>query len=97
MPALGGPGRHEGLVVSEDQKDRAVVLGAGMAGLLAARVLADHYPEVVLVDRDRVLGVRDARRGVPQGHHAHGLLAKGQQILEELFPVSRRSCPTPVC
>jgi flavin-dependent dehydrogenase len=39
--------------VSEDQKDRAVVLGAGMAGLLAARVLADHYPEVVLVDRDR--------------------------------------------
>ncbi|HEX5400844.1 MAG TPA: FAD-dependent oxidoreductase [Pseudonocardiaceae bacterium] len=72
--------------MSEDHMDRAVVLGAGMAGLLAARVLADHFSDVVLIDRDRVIGVSDARRGVPQGRHAHGLLAKGQQILEQLFP-----------
>jgi 2-polyprenyl-6-methoxyphenol hydroxylase-like FAD-dependent oxidoreductase len=66
--------------------DRAVVLGGSMAGLLAARVLADTYAEVVVVDRDRLTGVREPRRGVPQGPHAHGLLARGHEILEELFP-----------
>jgi 2-polyprenyl-6-methoxyphenol hydroxylase-like FAD-dependent oxidoreductase len=66
--------------------DRAVVLGAGMAGLLAARVLADAYADVRVVDRDQLAGVTTPRRGVPQGGHVHGLLARGQQILDELFP-----------
>ncbi|MFI6240407.1 FAD-dependent oxidoreductase [Micromonospora sp. NPDC050795] len=66
--------------------ERAVVLGGSMAGLLAARVLADAYAEVVIVDRDRLTGVSTARRGVSQGRHVHGLLARGQQILDELFP-----------
>jgi 2-polyprenyl-6-methoxyphenol hydroxylase-like FAD-dependent oxidoreductase len=66
--------------------DRALVLGGSMAGLLAARVLADAYGEVLVVDRDRLSGITGPRRGVPQGHHVHGLLARGQQILEELFP-----------
>ncbi len=66
--------------------DRAVVLGGGMAGLLTARVLAESYQDVVIVDRDVISGVDDARRGVPHGRHAHGLLARGQQVLEELFP-----------
>lgn len=57
-----------------------------MAGLLAARVLADYYAEVLIVDRDTMVGVTSARRGVPQGRHVHGLLARGQQILDELFP-----------
>ncbi|MBM7774543.1 2-polyprenyl-6-methoxyphenol hydroxylase-like FAD-dependent oxidoreductase [Actinokineospora baliensis] len=65
---------------------RAVVLGAGMAGLLAARVLAEVHAQVLIVDRDRLTGVGTARRGVPQGRHVHGLLARGQQILDELFP-----------
>ncbi|MFI9811261.1 FAD-dependent oxidoreductase [Saccharothrix variisporea] len=66
--------------------DRAVVLGGSVAGLFAARVLADFYREVTVVDRDRLIGVTGPRRAVPQGHHIHGLLARGQQILEELFP-----------
>lgn len=66
--------------------DRAVVLGGSVGGLLAARVLADFCAEVVVVDRDDLLGVTGARRGVPQGRHTHGVLARGQQILEELFP-----------
>ncbi|WP_154814177.1 FAD-dependent oxidoreductase [Actinophytocola xinjiangensis] len=66
--------------------DRAVVLGGSMAGLVAARVLAESYAEVVVVDRDELVGVTAARRGVPQGRHVHGLLARGQQILEEFFP-----------
>ncbi|OLT19153.1 FAD-binding monooxygenase [Actinomadura sp. CNU-125] len=57
-----------------------------MAGLLTARVLADAYDEVLVVDRDELSAVRTPRRGVPQGRHVHGLLARGQQILDELFP-----------
>ncbi len=73
-------------------RDRVVVLGASMAGLLAARVLADRYTEVVLVDRDDLTGHdaagghRDTRRGVPHGEHLHNLLAAGLLVLEELFP-----------
>lgn len=63
-----------------------MVLGGSMAGLLAARVLSDAFAEVVIVDRDKLAGVTTARRGVPQGRHVHGLLARGQQILDELFP-----------
>ncbi len=66
--------------------DRVVVLGGSMAGLLAARVLADRFAEVVLVDRDAVTEAKGYRRGVPHGRHAHGIMAKGQQILEAQFP-----------
>jgi len=66
--------------------DRAVVLGASMAGLVAARVLADAYAQVVVVDRDELPETAMHRRGVPHGRHAHALLARGQQALEELFP-----------
>ncbi|MFD7116761.1 alpha/beta fold hydrolase [Streptomyces sp. NPDC059892] len=64
----------------------AIVLGAGMAGLFAARVLADSYAEVVVVDRDVLTTGNEPRRRVPQGKHVHGLLARGQRIIEELFP-----------
>lgn len=57
-----------------------------MGGLLAARVLSDAYERVTIVDRDVLTGVTEPRRGVPHGPHAHGLLARGHQILEELFP-----------
>jgi 2-polyprenyl-6-methoxyphenol hydroxylase-like FAD-dependent oxidoreductase len=66
--------------------DRAVVLGASMAGLLAARVLADAYAQVTVVDRDQLPEVGTHRRGVPHGRHLHALLAAGQQALEELLP-----------
>jgi 2-polyprenyl-6-methoxyphenol hydroxylase-like FAD-dependent oxidoreductase len=66
--------------------DRAVVLGASMAGLLAARVLADVYAQVTVIDRDELPPTPAHRRGVPHGRHIHGLLARGQQALEELFP-----------
>ena len=66
--------------------DHAVVLGASMAGLLAARVLADAYGQVTVVDRDELPEANTHRRGVPHGRHAHALLARGQQALEELFP-----------
>jgi 2-polyprenyl-6-methoxyphenol hydroxylase-like FAD-dependent oxidoreductase len=73
-------------IVGRNIGDHAVVLGASMAGLLAARLLAEAYREVTLVERDALTGVPEPRRAVPQGPHIHGLLAKGQQALEELFP-----------
>src|SRR4029453_10362270 len=72
--------------MSRQAGDRAVVLGASMAGLLAARVLADAYAQVTVVDRDQLPEGSVQRRGVPQGFHLHALLARGQQALEELFP-----------
>ena len=66
--------------------EHAVVLGASMAGLLAARVLADFYETVTVVERDRLPDDAVNRRGVPQGRHAHALLGRGSQILAELFP-----------
>jgi 2-polyprenyl-6-methoxyphenol hydroxylase-like FAD-dependent oxidoreductase len=66
--------------------DRAVVLGGSLAGLLAARVLTDAYTQVTVVDRDELPESSAHRRGVPHGRHVHGLLARGQQGLEELFP-----------
>ncbi|TYB96877.1 FAD-dependent oxidoreductase [Micromonospora sp. WP24] len=65
---------------------RAVVLGGSMGGILAARVLAESYAEVVVVERDKVLGVSTPRRGAPHTVHAHGLHARGHLIFEELFP-----------
>jgi 2-polyprenyl-6-methoxyphenol hydroxylase-like FAD-dependent oxidoreductase len=67
---------------------RALVVGGGIAGLLAARVLAESYLEVQVLDRDdlEVPPASGPRRGVPQGRHVHALLPRGRQILEELFP-----------
>ena len=64
----------------------AVVLGGSMAGLLASRVLAERYRTVTVLDRDDLTRPDGGRRGVPQGAHAHVLLARGGQVLEELFP-----------
>ena len=57
-----------------------------MAGLLAARVLSDHFTEVVLLERDVFPDTATDRKGVPQGRHAHALLSAGRQTLEDLFP-----------
>jgi 2-polyprenyl-6-methoxyphenol hydroxylase-like FAD-dependent oxidoreductase len=65
---------------------RAVVLGASMAGLTAARVLADAYERVTVLERDALPATAAHRKGVPQSRHAHGLLAAGRVSLEELFP-----------
>lgn len=64
----------------------AVVLGAGVAGLLAARVLSDSYATVTVLERDELPVDAGQRTGVPQGRHLHNFLARGTQILGELFP-----------
>lgn len=66
--------------------EHAVVLGASMGGLLAARVLAGFYRTVTVVERDVLPSSSEQRRGVPQGRHVHALWPRGSQILDELFP-----------
>lgn len=65
---------------------RAVVVGAGMAGLLAARVLADKFETVTVLERDSLAEEATPRRGVPQGRHPHALLEAGRATLADLFP-----------
>lgn len=65
---------------------RAVVLGGSIAGLFAARVLADAYDEVVVVDRDLLVGISEPRRSRPQGRHINALHCRGRLVMEELFP-----------
>jgi flavin-dependent dehydrogenase len=69
-----------------NDRKHAVVIGGSMAGLLAARVLADYYKQVTLFERDTFPPDGQHRRGVPQGRHTHGLLVSGGQVLERFFP-----------
>jgi 2-polyprenyl-6-methoxyphenol hydroxylase-like FAD-dependent oxidoreductase len=64
----------------------AVVIGAGMAGLAAARVLSDRYATVTVLDRDTLPDGAAARRGVPQSAQPHILLVSGLHELTALFP-----------
>jgi len=68
------------------ERKYAIVVGGSMAGLLAARVLSDHFEQVSLIERDALPARVEQRRGVPQGRHTHGLLASGGNVLEKLFP-----------
>lgn len=65
---------------------QAVVVGAGMGGLTAARALADHFEHVVVLERDALPSDAAHRAGTPQAKHVHALLAGGQRALGELFP-----------
>jgi 2-polyprenyl-6-methoxyphenol hydroxylase-like FAD-dependent oxidoreductase len=66
--------------------NHAVVIGASMGGLLAARALADFFRTVTVLERDAFPSTDVPRKGVPQGRHAHGLLARGRSVIEDFFP-----------
>ena len=65
---------------------RAIVIGGSIAGLLTARVLADYFEKVIIVDRDALPKTPQPRIGVPQSVQPHVLFTKGYQIINELFP-----------
>jgi 2-polyprenyl-6-methoxyphenol hydroxylase-like FAD-dependent oxidoreductase len=64
----------------------AVVIGASMAGLCAARVLSERFGSVTVLDRDTLPEGGTPRRGVPHGAHGHILLVSGLRELTTLFP-----------
>lgn len=72
--------------VHAGDRGQALVVGGGLAGLLTARVLADHFDRVIILERDRYPACAEPRNGIPQARHVHILLMRGRQILETLFP-----------
>jgi len=64
----------------------AIVIGGSIAGLLAARVLANYFDQVTIVERDRFPEKPVPRPGVPQSHQIHVLLSQGMGTIEQLFP-----------
>jgi len=77
------PGRYQG--------QHAIVVGASIGGLVAARILSAHFDRVTVFDRDMLPAGIENRRGVPQGRHGHGLLASGLRGLKALFPRLEKS------
>ncbi|MYZ12770.1 FAD-dependent monooxygenase, partial [Streptomyces sp. SID337] len=67
-------------------RGHAVVIGAGLAGLTAARALANSMDHVTVIERDHLPRGAARRRGLPQARHTHSLTTTAQQGLEELFP-----------
>lgn len=65
---------------------RAVVIGASLGGLLAARVASEFVDEVLILERGQLPQGFEHRRATPHTVHAHGLLAGGANLLEQLFP-----------
>ncbi|WJV50619.1 FAD-dependent oxidoreductase [Streptomyces flavofungini] len=72
--------------MTPEGNERALVVGGGYAGLVTARVLADRFDEVVVLEQDDVTAAPVHRRGTPQSRHPHALLARGADLLEHLFP-----------
>ncbi len=68
------------------ETQNAVVVGGSIAGMLAARVLAEHFSSVTIIETDKIPDNPIARKGVPQSVQPHVLFTKGYRILEELFP-----------
>ncbi|MFE7835022.1 pyridine nucleotide-disulfide oxidoreductase [Streptomyces sp. NPDC057474] len=64
----------------------AVVIGASMAGMLAAAALARSVDEVIVLERDELPDRPRPRKGLPQGRHAHILLPSGRDAIDELVP-----------
>ncbi|WP_325096571.1 FAD-dependent oxidoreductase [Mycolicibacterium vinylchloridicum] len=75
--------RHPGESVL---REHAIVIGASIAGLCAARVLSDHYDHVTVYDRDALPESPGHRSAVPQDRHVHILMARGASEFEALFP-----------
>jgi flavin-dependent dehydrogenase len=64
----------------------AIVIGASIAGLCAARVLSDVYARVTVYERDELPQGPAHRSAVPQDRHVHILMARGAQEFESHFP-----------
>ncbi|MFE5719022.1 FAD-dependent oxidoreductase [Streptomyces erythrochromogenes] len=65
---------------------RAVVVGAGMAGMLGAAVLAKHGAKVTVLERDVLPAGPEPRKAIPQARHVHVLWTGGITAFEAILP-----------
>jgi 2-polyprenyl-6-methoxyphenol hydroxylase-like FAD-dependent oxidoreductase len=66
--------------------NHAVVIGASVAGLLAASAVSQHFDRVTILEREVLPPPGQGRRAVPQGRHVHALLPGGLAAIEQLLP-----------
>ncbi|HSM59084.1 MAG TPA: hypothetical protein VK879_23210 [Candidatus Sulfomarinibacteraceae bacterium] len=83
---MGRPYVADAPCEGEGQAAHAVVIGASIAGLTAARALAGHFARVTIVERDYLPADGKFRDGVPQARHVHTLQPRGRRLLEQQFP-----------
>ncbi|WP_255307904.1 NAD(P)/FAD-dependent oxidoreductase [Streptomyces marincola] len=63
-----------------------LVLGGGLAGMLAARVLRRHLDQVTVIERDALPDGPQHRKGLPQARHSHLLWSGGARLIDSLLP-----------
>jgi 2-polyprenyl-6-methoxyphenol hydroxylase-like FAD-dependent oxidoreductase len=83
---MARPHRPRAKPAERDRNGHAVVIGGGMAGLLATAVLAEFFEHVTVLERSSATDRHPWPSGAPQARYPHLLLARGRQIMEELFP-----------
>jgi 2-polyprenyl-6-methoxyphenol hydroxylase-like FAD-dependent oxidoreductase len=66
--------------------EHAVVIGGSIAGLISARVLAEYFEQVTILERDHIEPQPRVHRSTPQGHHLHAVQIGGLQVLSKLYP-----------
>ncbi|MGG3623036.1 glutamate synthase [Bacillus gobiensis] len=67
-------------------REKAVVIGSGIAGKLAAKALSHLFQQVIIVEADQECKEKVPRKRVPQSYHPHVLLKRGEEAIETLFP-----------
>jgi 2-polyprenyl-6-methoxyphenol hydroxylase-like FAD-dependent oxidoreductase len=77
---------YGGEMGGEHARRHAVVIGASIGGLCAARVLSEFFDRVTVFERDELPSTPGNRAAVPQGRHVHLLMARGALEFDELFP-----------
>ncbi|MGN4668031.1 FAD-dependent oxidoreductase [Bacillus cereus group sp. MYBK234-1] len=74
------------LLYQQQKREKALVIGAGIAGLLTARVLSSYFETVIVVEKDELTQKPSERPGTPQDFHPHRVLPRGEIIMNRFFP-----------
>lgn len=74
------------LPYQQQTREKALVIGAGIAGLLTARVLSSYFETVIVVEKDELPQKPSERPGTPQDFHPHRVLPRGEIIMNRFFP-----------
>ena len=69
-----------------NNEDHAVVIGASVGGMCAARALQSRFARVTIIEADTLPTQARGRRGTPQAWHTHTLLEAGREAIESLYP-----------
>ena len=72
--------------IAPDPACHAVVVGAGVSGLLAAATLSKRFHRVTVLERDPPVDPAEPRKGTPQAAHIHLLLIRGAEAVEGILP-----------